>query len=149
MGSSGLLVIAVFALSLPVTASGQAIFTTDPNPLERPAPLKTIKSGDSAKICDAVSKILKSNNFDIKDQDCDLGQFEATRKTGSTGEFDKVLIWLERDFAKPKDVIKLFFLYGRFETLAGHQDPVRIKAPPDLEDQIHNLKDALISVTVA
>ena len=56
MRPSGFLVIAVLALSVPVTASGQAMVPT-PIPCERPAPLKTIKSGDSAKIRDAVSKM--------------------------------------------------------------------------------------------
>lgn len=140
---------AIAALCFPGQTPAQALFKTDSTPLERPAPLKTLKSGDAAKICDAIGKALTDNGFKAANQDCDAGEFEATKKTNSAGEFDKVLIWLERDFEKPKDAIKLYFLYGRYETLAGHPDPVRIVTTrADEEQNVGALKDSLTSLKI-
>lgn len=109
--------------------------------------MKTFSSGNTTKICDAISKVLTDNNFTVVKQDCDHGEFEATKKTSSAGELDKVLIWLERDFEKPKDATNLYFLYGRFEVLAGHSEPVRIKTTPVDEDQnVGTLKESLLSI---
>jgi hypothetical protein len=108
------IIAATAALCFPGRTPAQAMFATDPTPLERPAPLKTLKSGDTAKICDAIAKALTDNGFKLTNQDCDVGEFQATKKTNSSGESDKVLIWLERDFEKPKDAVKLYFLYGRY-----------------------------------
>jgi hypothetical protein len=143
------IVAAVAGLLLPSLTTAQALFTPDPTPLERPAPLKTIKSGETVKICEAILKALADNSFKVKNQDCDLGEFEGTKNTNSPGEFDKVLIWMERDFEKPKDATKLYFLYGRFETLAGHPEPVRIRTTPADEDHnVGTLKEALTSIKV-
>lgn len=143
------IIVAFAGLCFPGLTGAQALFTPDPTPLERPAPLKTLKSGDAAKICDAISKVLTDNSFKVTSQDCDLGEFEASKKTNSAGELDKVLIWLERDFEKPKDVTKLYFLYGRFETLAGHAEPVRIRTTPvDEERNVGTLKEALTSLRI-
>jgi hypothetical protein len=131
------------------TPDKQALFKTDPIPLERPAPLKTLKSGDTAKICDAVAKALTDNGFKVTNQDCDVGEFGGTKKTDAAGESDKVLIWLERDFEKPKDATKLYFLYGRFETLSGHPEPVRIRTTAaDEEQNVGALKEALTSLKI-
>jgi len=142
-----IVVVAVVMLCFPGQTHAQALFKTDPTPLERPAPLKTYKSGDAAKICEAIGKALADNGFKVANQDCDAGEFEATKKTNSAGESDKVLIWLERDFEKPKDAIKLYFLYGRYETFAGHPEPVRIvtTAADELQN-VGGLKDALTSL---
>lgn len=140
---------AIAGLCFTSLTTAQALFTPDPIPLERPTPLKTLKSGDSTKICDAVIKALTDSSFKVTNQDCDVGEFEATKRTNSTGEYDKVLIWLERDFEKPKDAIKLYFLYGRFETLAGHTEPVRIRTTPaDEERNVGALKEALTSLKI-
>jgi hypothetical protein len=55
-------------------------FSPDPIPLEKPVPLKTLKSGDAAKICDAIAKAVADNGFNVANQDCDVGVFEATKK---------------------------------------------------------------------
>ena len=143
------IIAAIAALCFPGRTRAQALFKTDPTPLERPVPLKTLKSGDAAKICDAIAKALTDNGFKVTNQDCDVGEFEATKKTSTDGEFDKVLIWLERDFEKPKDAIKLFFRYGRYETLAGHPEPVRIQATAaDEERNVGALKESLTSLKI-
>jgi hypothetical protein len=144
------LIIAVVAgLLFPKLATAQALFTPDPTALERPAPLKTLKTPDTAKVCEAITKTLAGNGFKTTHDDCDLGEFEATKKTNAAGEFDKVVIWLERDFEKPSQALRLYFLYGRFETLAGHQEPVRIKTTSvDEERNAGALKEALMSLKI-
>jgi hypothetical protein len=143
-----ILVVAVVAvLCLPGLTPAQEIFRTDPTRLERPVPLKTYKSGDAAKICDAIAKALTDSGFKVTNQDCDAGEFEATKKTRAAGESDRVLIWLERDFEKPKDAIKLYFRYGRYETLVGHPEPVRIvTTAADELQSVGALKDSLTSL---
>jgi hypothetical protein len=144
-----MIVAAIAALCFPRLTPAQAMYAADPIPLERPAPLKTLKTGDTAKICDAIAKALTDNGFRVTNQDCDVGDFEATRKTSTAGELDKVLIWLERDFEKPKDAVKLYFRYGRYETLAGHTDPVRIRTTAaDEERNVGALKEALTSLKI-
>jgi hypothetical protein len=141
------IVTAIAALCFPGLTPAQTPYKTDPTPLERPAPLKTLKTGDAAKLCDAIAKALTDNGFNVTNQDCDIGEFEATKKTTTDGEFDKVVIWLERDFEKPNDAIKLYFRYGRFETLLGHPEPVRISTTPADEDRnVGPLKEALKSL---
>ena len=143
------IIAAIAVLCFPGRTPAQALFTPDPAPLERPAPLKTLKSGDTTKICDAIAKALTDNGFKVTNQDCDVGEFEAAKKTNTAGESDKVLIWLERDFEKPKDAVKLYFLYGRFETLAGHPEPVRIRiTAADEERNVGALKEALTSLKI-
>ncbi len=144
------LIIAIVAsLLFPKFATAQALFTPDPTPLERPAPLKTLRTADTAKVCEAITKTLADNGFKTTRDDCDLGEFEATKKTNAAGEFDKVVIWLERDFGKPREALRLYFLYGRFETLAGHQEPVRIKTTSaDEERNAGALKEALVSLKI-
>jgi hypothetical protein len=143
------IIAATGALCFPGLTPAQTPFKTDPVPLERPAPLRTLKTGDATRICDAILKALTDNNFKVTNQDCDVGEFAATRKTSTDGEFDKVLIWLERDFEKPKEAIKLYFRYGRFETLLGHPEPVRISTTAaDEERNVGALKEALMSLKI-
>jgi hypothetical protein len=143
------IVTAIAALCFPGLTPAQTPFATDPTPLERPAPLKTFKTGDAAKLCDVIVKALTDSNFKVTNQDCDAGEFAAEKKTNRDGELDKVVIWLERDFEKPKDAIKLYFRYGRFETLLGHPEPVRISTTPADEDRnVGPLKDALKSLKI-
>jgi hypothetical protein len=140
---------AIALFCFPVLTPAQTPFATDPTPLERPAPLKTLKTAEAAKLCDAILKALTDNSFKVTNQDCDVGEFAAERKTNRDGELDKVVIWLERDFEKPNNAIKLYFRYGRFETLLGHPEPVRITTTPADED--HNVgpvKEALKSLKI-
>lgn len=140
---------AIASLCYPCAVHAQTPFAPDPTPLERPAPLKVLKSGDTAKICDAIAKAVTDSGFKLTNQDCDVGELEATKNTNSAGEFDKVLIWLEHDFEKPKDVTKIYFEYGRFETLLGHVEPVRIRTTAaDEERNAGALKEALKSLKV-
>ena len=51
--------------------------------------------------------------------------------------------------ALPRRALKLYFLNGRFETLAGHQEPVRIKTTSaDEERNAGALKEALVSLKI-
>jgi len=132
----------------PCPAVGQAVFSTDPNPLQRPVPLVVFKTGNATKVLDAVSTVLNENGFKLTRSDADRGELEAARDDShSLGESDKVLVWLERDFERPKGSIKLYFVYGRFGKLVGHDQPVRIKLKPGDEDgHVASLKQAFVSL---
>jgi hypothetical protein len=127
-------------------AIAQAGFSTEVTPLQRPAYLVVFKTGDGGKVFSEVSKTIVDNGFMVSRSDSDRGELEATRNdSGSSGGSDRVLVWLERDFEKPNNLIKLYFVYARFQTLVGHDEPVRVKTGPQQEkQQVGSLKQALL-----
>jgi hypothetical protein len=139
-----LTVVLMFFVSLP--ASGQALVVTDPTPLARPSPLTAYEIGDAAKVFSAVSKVLSDNRFKLVRADSSLGELEATRL--DQDNYDKILLWLERDFARPEKSVRLYFVYGRFEKVVGHGEAVRVKASPEDEDRrVGAVKQALLSLS--
>jgi hypothetical protein len=128
------------------SASGQALIVTDPNPLARPSPLTAYEIGDAAKVFSAVSKVLADNGFKPVRADSSLGELEETRP--DQGNYDKILLWLERDFARPEKSVRLYFTYGRFEKVVGRGEAVRVKASPEDEDKrVGAVKQALLSLS--
>jgi serine/threonine protein kinase len=140
----------MFVLSwFPRVAIGQGGYSMEvSSPFQRPAYLVAFKTGDGEKVFSKVSKALVDNGFMVSRSDSDRGELEATRNdSDSSGGSDKVLVWLERDFGKPNSLIKLYFVYGRFETLIGHDEPVQVKTSPwDEKQHVGSLKQVLLSL---
>lgn len=58
------------------------------------------------------------------------------------------MIWLERDFSKPDEYLKLYFMYGKFAKIfGGGGEFARIKTSlSDENNSVGNLKTVFVSL---
>jgi hypothetical protein len=140
-------VLLVVFLVIPSRAAAQQLLQLDPTPLARPAALTTYTFGDAVKVFKAISKALTDFGFNLTRSDTSHGELEATQiDAQSGGQSDHILVWIERDFANPNQQFNVYFLYGRYATVQGHAEPVRIRSSSDLEEQrVGKLKSSLVS----
>jgi len=133
---------------LPETSRAQQPVPVDPNPLERPSSMTVAKARDATALFATVAKVIGDNAFTIVSQDIREGTIVATKADqGSANNFDRVIVWLERDFQAPSEFVNIYFLYGRFEKVFGHSEPVRIKvSAQDEQLRVGKLKRALLTL---
>ena len=84
----------------------------------------------------------KVNSFNVRE-----AALEATKPDDAQSKnYDKIIIWLERDFQEPSKFIKLYMLYGRYEYLfAQRRDVYRIQINQLFEDaRVGKLKQSLL-----
>jgi hypothetical protein len=132
-----------------VTVQPQVPVAIDPAPLARPASLTVYQTGDAPKVYRSVAKLLTDSGYSLKQLDPTVGELEATRGEGdASGGFDRLVIWLERDFDKPTEYIRLYLLFGRYAKVFGHTEPMRIKlTATDEANRVGKLKQALLSLS--
>ena len=127
----------------------------DNTELERPESLFGINfsRGDfvpGEELLTEISDTLKKFNFEIIKHDTRDMQIEATRKITPTREdYDKVIIWLERDFLMPENYIKVYFLFGRFLKIISSDTKIRRIELTNMEENeiVGDLKTSLISIS--
>jgi hypothetical protein len=123
--------------------------------LERPTPLFNMQSnlGESSigsDLLNEISDTLKRFNFDIMKLDNRDMQIESTRKISpNRDDFDKVIIWIEKDFRMPDRYVKVYFAFGRFMNIVSSDTKIRrIEITKIQEDKIvGDLKKSLISIS--
>lgn len=108
----------------------------DPRPIERPLVFYFFKTNDATRLLDSVENIIKKAKYEIVNRDENNQQLEAKRKINQTRDFEKILIWLERDFENPELKLKLYFFYGYYQKVFGYSDPQRILL--SLEQELEN-----------
>jgi|GEM_PF-6900471 len=98
----------------------------DTTPLERPRPVLQVKTQTPSDILQRIVDVVITNGYAI--QESDGSSIDATKRDSNESEnYDRVIIWLERDFDRPSEIVKVFLIYGRFELLWGNQiETVRI-----------------------
>ena len=145
----GVFVIALLCLISATDAQApQPAPKVDPMPLARPVPLAVLKPHDPAMLLEQIVTTVKGAGFSITRIDENDQVIEAKRVDAAPSKnYDRVIVWLERDFRDPLKTIKVFFLYGRYEEIVSTTRSVeRIAISPDREDQrVGALKQSLMS----
>ena len=121
----------------------------NPMPLERPAPLARIKATDPEKVMKAIADILRKFSYQIDRSQAasvDARRFDAPNRPNTESEYDRVIVWLERDFDKPLDYVNVFFLWGRYELIWGRERGIR-RIVPRTEGDIPRLKAAIADLS--
>jgi hypothetical protein len=98
----------------------------DETPFTRPEPLCTMAASDPAALLKKVRAFVESEGYTIDRISAVSGELGATRPDGrGSDDYDKVIIWIERDLNRPQDALKLFLVYGRYEKVWGNTVAVR------------------------
>jgi hypothetical protein len=141
----GILVTILYCV-LPKTGSPQQPVALDPSPLERPSAMTVIKTRDPIALYGSLAKLVTEGGFTIMSQDSRSGTVIGTKNDETSVEnYDKVVVWLERDFQQPSEFVNVYFAYGRFEKVFGRSEPARIKiTAQDEQHRVGQLKQALL-----
>lgn len=139
-----------FLLSFSATCWAQAVAPPILDlPLERPKYLAVIQTENAAPLLGRISDLVKREGFNIDQVDAKDQQLMATRRDGPQSKsYDKVIIWLERDFQEPDKFVKIFFLYGRYMEVLGAEAGIhRVKIPYSVEEErIGKLRQSVSSL---
>ena len=145
--------IAVLCLFLCVPSWGQQIAPPIlKEPFGRPKYLTVIQTNNASTLLRTISDLVKKEGFRIDQLDVKEQQLEATRQDNVPSKnYDKVIIWLEKDFQDPDKYIKVYFLYGRFmEILAEEKGVYRVKVTDSAEEgRIGKLKQSIIALSTS
>ena len=120
----------------------------DSTPLARPVPLAVLKPQDPAALLDQITTTIKAAGFTISRIDTSDQLIDAKRaELPPSKNYDRVIVWLERDFRDPLKTVKIFLLYGRYEEIVSATRSVeRIVISSDREEQrVGALKQSLLS----
>ncbi len=118
--------------------------------LSRPEPLFVIENVSGTKLLEEISDTLKSNGFSIVKFDNRDMQIESIKNIEQdSGNYDKVIIWFERDFFLPEKFIKIYLMFGRFLVVVSSETRVRRIEVSDIQEEniIGGLKRSLISIS--
>lgn len=99
----------------------------DNAPLERPNYLTIfkIKNGDSESYFTAILDSVKKYGFSIVQNDLKEKLIVAEKHVGfESKNYDKIIIWFERDFQQPLVYVKVFLLCGRYKYIIGAKSGV-------------------------
>jgi hypothetical protein len=123
----------------------------DNTPLERPQPLFIMEHDSGSQLLTQISDTLKQHGFEIVKLDKRDMLIESTKRISDHREdYDKVIIWLERDYMMPENYIKVYFLFGRFLEIVSFETRIkRIEISTVQEENIiGELKKSLISISL-
>ncbi len=122
----------------------------DPTPLELPKPLMVIPTDTPSSLLKIITDTLKVYKYQITRSDFKEYIIEAKRNIKSNSQdYDKIIIWLERDFNEPLKFIKLYFIHGRYLKIVSQKTSIeRIYINASQEDAyVGKLKKALIAIS--
>jgi hypothetical protein len=120
-------------------------------PLQRPKPLVVLETNQPTVLMERIKTTIVNNGFKIDQVDMREQYLEATKLDGPESKnYDKIIVWLERDIEYPNRYLKVYFLYGRYiEMISRKLDVYRIKITPSEEEgRIGQLKQSLISIKI-
>jgi hypothetical protein len=130
-------IVAAFILGFTSCRSGDQ---EDLTPFEKPEPLFVVQSADTAQLFKDILGTVNSFGFTITRNNNKEGVIEAFRRTRN--EYDKIIIWMERNFSEPLKYVKVYFSFGRFI------GPHRIKIDSIEEDKhVGMLKNSLMALS--
>jgi hypothetical protein len=145
--------IAVMCLFLCATVRAQQIAPPIlKEPFGRPKYLTIIQTNNASTLLKTISEMVKKEGFKIDQLDIKEQQLEATRQDSAPAKnYDKVILWLEKDFQDPDKFVKVYFLYGRFmEILAEEKGVYRVKLTDSAEEsRIGKLKQSIIALSTS
>jgi hypothetical protein len=120
-------------------------------PLARPKYLTVIQTEDPATLLRTIVDTVRKAGFQIGQMDVKEQQFEATKNdTASSKNYDRVIVWLERDVQEPAKYVKVYFLYGRYEEIMAEKMKIsRVELfPHEEEEHIGKLKQEILALSI-
>jgi hypothetical protein len=139
----------VLFLSLRAQAPPAPAPTIHPDDLIKPEPLVILKASDPRELLLKIRNILNGQGFSIIKSDS--GSIEANhldRKDDPESDYDRVIIWLERDLEKPAELIKVYLIWGRYELVWGAERAVKRVILNTERIYISELKSAIIALSL-
>ena len=140
------LIIILYGKSLSAQAIAPPIIY---EPLERPKPLVFIQADEPEKLMEKIKETISQYGFTISDIDTQEKYIEAKRSDDPphSKDYDKIIIWLERDIEK-SNKLRVHFLYGRYMEIRSKTiDIYRVKINQAKEEErIGKLKLSLKSI---
>lgn len=126
----------LFLVLSSVAAGQQPAPQIDPNPLVRPEALVSVSSTDPVGLLNKAHEKVAAAGYEIVRVDVSAGTLEAKRADStSSKDYDKIILWLERDLREPDRYMKLYLQYGRYEEiLAARRDVYRVVVTRAFED---------------
>jgi hypothetical protein len=150
------LIVGILGLALSALPSHQLLAQQprerDPAPFERPKPIATIASTSTRETLTQLQGVLTARGYTISFVDWDRAELTAIKQDApSSVNSDRVLLWLERDPAKPDERAYIHFLYGRFEPFFGSTEgPVRVRlAWAEELARMSALRDGIVAFALA
>ena len=128
--------LALLACSPVVTVAQAIARPVDPTPLARPEAVATLHASAPVTLLQRLRQIVTTKGFTVVERDDDANFFAAERKdSGASKDYDRVLLWLERDTRDPLHLLHVHLLYGRFEDVwvASRRGVHRVRVDPDYE----------------
>jgi|SRR5882724_8828849 len=118
----------------------EVIEEIDSRPLERPSFMFISKTSKGNLLLDSIERIIMTKGFEVENRDDDMQEMRVIRKSYlEVDGYEKILLWLERDFKTPDQGIKIYLNYGVYKKIFGKREYVRIKVTPETE--IENIGD--------
>jgi hypothetical protein len=120
----------------------------DPTPLARPEPLVTLETAKPAELLGRLRSLVTAKGFAVKERK-DADFYFAAQRPDGPADYDRILVWLERDAREPQKAVHVHLLYGRFEEMwvASGRGIHRVKVDEPFEDErIGNLKEAILNL---
>lgn len=121
-------------------------------PLERLEYLAIIDTGNGEILMKKIQDIVEKNEFTIEKIDLREALIKAERAAKKKQEgYDRVVIWLERDFQEPSRFIKIFFLGGKFLEIVGATSGIRrvYYGPGEEETRLGKLKREIMNIKIS
>ncbi len=133
--ASVVLLSSITALWVSLARSQQPAAPADPTPFVRPTPLCRIESTNPRTVLQKIAESATAEGFTIVQADGSQGYLEATRKSSDLTE--KVMVWIERDYLRPMQSVKVFMMYGPYMKVMGNRtDLTRIKLSESRENEL-------------
>lgn len=123
-------------------------------PLQRPQPLTSITIANPTNLFQAVTRLVTNSGFGMLPGTSPTdGQLVARKFDGPQSEnHDDIIIWFERDYRDPSKLIKIYLLFGRFESnpLIHAGAAVRVPTTALLEKQhVGDLESSITHLAVS
>lgn len=114
----------------PTAVARIVVPMVDSTPMERPMPLAVLQ-GNRDAVLGRISTLLRQQGFAETLRNIDAGELRASRADRSAqGARDDVLVWADGQ-AGDATRIRLYFQYGRYESILGSPEPQRVKVVPN------------------
>jgi hypothetical protein len=110
----------------------------EPAPLERPVRLRSFRSLVPTVVLSLIRDSVTKRGFAIVERDDDNLTFAAQHPDApGRPDYDKLLVWLERDAVAPLTRLHLYLLYGRFEDVwvSSRRGIHRVQVDSDFRDR--------------
>src|SRR5512143_1811269 len=116
------------AVPLDTVAAQTIARRPHPDPLARPIAVRSVRTCDPSGLLPALQAALRAERFTVTSSDEESQTIAAQRDSTDNwgGGVDHVVLWIDRDYRQPQQMVRIYLIYGRFDRLLGSSEPVRV-----------------------